>query len=291
MNILIGGAALYGAVVTGLYLAQDTMLFPRHAASIATYPLPAGAERLTLQTPDGAQLTGHLVRARQPSRGLLLGFPGNAWNAQDMTVFLAHRLPDLDIAVFHYRGYAPSEGEPGEEAFYADAALIHDALVRRLEPARVVAAGFSLGSSVASWLAGRRALAGLLLVTPFDSIEAIARTRYFWAPVGRLIKNRFRSSLHLKDSDVPTAVILASRDRIVPPERSQALLRVLRCPVLVETVPHSTHNGIYDHEEFDHLLERSMELLVGVGGQRPGGDAALLPVCDPEAAAALEEAD
>lgn len=286
MNILIGGAALYGAALSGLYLAQDGILFPRHAASLATYPLPARAETLALATEEGHRLTGHLVRAEGSSRGLLLGFPGNAWNAQDMAVFLAHRLRDLDIAVFHYRGYAPSEGVPGEQAFYADATLIHDALVDRLRPPRVLATGFSLGSSVAGYLAGRRDLAGLVLVTPFDSIEAIARSRYFWAPVGRLIRNRFRSDVHLEGRDVPAAVILASHDRVVPRERSDALLRALRRPVMVATVPHSTHNGLYDHEEFDRLLMEAMEMLAGTGSTGNGAHEAALP-----APALVDQAD
>lgn len=273
MNILIGGAVLYGAALTGLYLAQETILFPRHVAAIATYPLPPGAERLSLETPGGDRLVGYLVRARERSRGLLIGFPGNAWNASDMTVFLAHRVRDHDIVVAHYRGYAPSEGRPGEDVFYADAVLIHDAMVKRLHPARVLAAGFSLGSAVAGRLAQQRRLDGLLLVTPFDSVEALARSRYFWAPIGPLLKNRFRADRHLDGSNVPVAVILAGEDRTVPRARSEALLRVLRRVVLVETVPHSTHNGIYDHEEFDRLLARSLELL----GQAATGEATGMP--------------
>ena len=57
-------------------------------------------------------------------------------------------------------------------------------MVERLRPGRVFAIGISLGSAMAAYLSKARDLAGVILVTPFDSIEAIARERYFWVPVG-----------------------------------------------------------------------------------------------------------
>src|SRR5690606_40801686 len=80
---------------------------------------------------------------------------------------------DLNVVVFHYRGYGPSTGRPSEAAVLADALMIYDFMVERLEPARVYAIGISLGSAVAAYLSQQRRLAGVLLVTPFDSVEAI----------------------------------------------------------------------------------------------------------------------
>jgi pimeloyl-ACP methyl ester carboxylesterase len=267
MNLLVGGAALYGLAVGGLFLLQDDILFPRAAAAFPSYPLPPGTERLELRTADGVTLVGNLIRAREPARALLLGFAGNAWNGDDFTVFLAQRLPDFDIVSFHYRGYAPSEGRPSEAALCQDAQLVHDRVLAELRPERLFVAGFSLGSGVAACLAAARPLDGLLLVTPFDSIEAVARQRYFWAPIRTLLKHRFRSDRHLAGRDVPTAVIMASHDRIVPRARSEALVRVLRRPVMVESVPDSGHTTIYDQERFDELLRAALDALLAA---RPG---------------------
>lgn len=259
--LLIGGAAAYGLVVGGLYLMQEGLLFARAAARQPNYPLPPHSERIRLYTPDGDRIVGNLVRASRRSRGLVLGFPGNAWNADDCTVWLAQRLPDFDIVVFHYRGYAPSEGEPSEKALFADAELIYDVVVEGIRPERVYAFGASLGSGVASWLARARPLHGLLLVTPFDSVEAIARARYFFAPVKWLLKHPFRSDRHLAGLEVPVAVLMASDDQVVPRERTEALLAVVRRPVLVETIPDTTHGGIYDSPRVDPALRRAMAAL------------------------------
>lgn len=261
MNVILGGAAVYGAYIGALYLLQDRLVFRRELAGTPNYPLPEGTERLELRTTDGETIVGNLVRARRRSRGLVIGFSGNAWNSDDCTTFIAHRLTDIDVAVFHYRGYTPSTGTPSEAALFADALLIYDTLVKGMNPERIYTFGFSLGSGIAAYLAANRELAGQLLVTPFDSIEAIARSRYRGVPVRYLIKNPFRSIDHLSGKPVPTAVILASEDRIVPRENSSRLISSLVDPVLVETIPESTHVSIYDMVAIDHLLHRSLDAL------------------------------
>lgn len=265
MNLLWSGAAIYGVAVGSLYLLQGSLLFPRAAASVSAYPLPAQTEDLELVTGRGAVIAGYLVRSARPSRGLLIGFPGNAWNASDFAAFLARRLPDLDIVAFHYRGYQPSEGRPSERAFFADALLIHDAMVQLLRPGRVLAAGFSLGSGVAAWLARERPIDGLVLVTPFDSVQAIARARYPWVPMRALLKHKFRTDRHLADCQVPTSVIVAGADRIVPKARSERLIRLLRRPVLVTTLEGATHTGIYDEDRFDDMLRLAIERVIEPG--------------------------
>jgi uncharacterized protein len=261
LNLILGGVALYGLYVGALYFLQDRLVFRRDMATMPNYPLPEDTERLELRTPDGETIVGNLVRARRASRGLVIGFSGNAWNSDDCTTFIAHRLTDVDIVVFHYRGYAPSTGTPSQDALFADALLIYDTLVKGMAPERVYAFGFSLGSGIAAYLAANRPLTGQLLVTPFDSIEEIAKKRYRGVPVRYLIKNPFRSIEHLNGKPVPTAVILASDDRIVPRERSLRLIDSLADPVLVETIPDSTHVGIYDMVAIDHLLHRSLDAL------------------------------
>lgn len=261
LNVILGGAAVYGAYIGALYLLQDRLVFRRELAGTPNYPLPEGTERLELRTTDGETIVGNLVRARRRSRGLVIGFSGNAWNSDDCTTFIAHRLTDIDVAVFHYRGYTPSTGMPSEAALFADALLIYDTLVKGMNPERIYTFGFSLGSGIAAYLAANRELAGQLLVTPFDSIEAIARSRYRGVPVRYLIKNPFRSIDHLSGKPVPTAVILASEDRIVPRESSLRLISSLLDPVLVETIPESTHVSIYDMVAIDHLLHRSLDAL------------------------------
>src|SRR5688500_3230499 len=130
--------------------SQTDVIFPGHAVAPAG-PLPAGAEQLVVDTPDGERLHGvHLkpVNTDSKQRTLIIGFGGNAWNGQDVAEYLHGIFPEAHVVAFHYRGYRPSTGRPSAKALIADAPLLFDEAVKRVQPDRTVAAGFSIGSGV-----------------------------------------------------------------------------------------------------------------------------------------------
>ena len=173
LAILIALAALVGAMT----FSQEQLLFPTGSVGPAD-PLPGGASRLSLDRPGEVRLSGvHIPPATASSqlRTLVLGFGGNAWNGDNVATYLHHLYPQAHVVVFHYRGYAPSTGRPSGPALVEDAPLVLDAAVERVRPQRTVAVGFSIGSGVAASLAKSRAIDGLVLVTPFDSLRQVAR--------------------------------------------------------------------------------------------------------------------
>jgi alpha-beta hydrolase superfamily lysophospholipase len=255
MQLLIILGLGYLGVVGALYFAQTALLFP--GAGMPSQPLdqPRAPERLTLTTEDGAELHGMLLRAPSDDADLLIGFGGNGQDAEYLAQDLAADFPDLQVAVFHYRGYGPSTGKPGEAALLADALTIHDALTRRLQPPRSFAIGISLGSAVAAYLSKERRLAGLILVTPFDSIEAIAKQSYFWVPVGLLLRHRFPTVEFMAGNPTPVAVIAAERDRIVRPERTRALVKQVPNLVFHRVLEGANHNTLYQLPVYQQSLE------------------------------------
>jgi uncharacterized protein len=190
VHLALVAMALCVAVVSGMYFAQTWLLFPTTLVQAGHVRLPASAQRLDVEVPGGDRLVGVHIPASISSgqRGpLLVGFGGNAWSADAMALYLHERIPDCDVVAFHYRGYRPSTGRPSAEALLTGAVTIFDHVQQVLAPERVVAVGFSIGSGVAAYLARQRSLAGLILVTPFDSLEALARDLYWWAPVSLLL--------------------------------------------------------------------------------------------------------
>jgi pimeloyl-ACP methyl ester carboxylesterase len=200
-----------------MYLGQTWLLFPAMLARAGRVQLPVSTQFLEVTAPDGEILAG----MRLPSSGgradgvpTLLGFGGNAWNAAT-TAFVLHVLfPDRSVVVFHYRGYAPSSGRPSAKALLSDSLAIFDHLrqLRASEP--IIAVGFSIGSGVAGYLARQRPVAGLILVTPFDSLEGLAKDLYWWAPVGPLLRHRMPTIEFLRCSP-PAALIIAKHDVVV----------------------------------------------------------------------------
>ncbi len=253
---LAGGAALLVAV---LALAQDWLIFPRWAMGPSA-PMPAGAERLEAVSGDGHRLVGVLVPARGVAEGpMLLAFGGNAWDANALAAYLHALVPGRAVAAFHFRGYGPSEGRPSAAALLADAPVVFDAVAARPEAVDgIVAVGLSLGAGPAAELAATRPVAGAVLVTPFDSLHAMARAQYPWAPVGLLLRHRMEVAETLARADVPVAVIVAERDGIVPAARSAAVRQAARRLVADVTVAGAGHNDLYDRAEFADALRGAL---------------------------------
>lgn len=262
----VGGVLLllWASLVLALWWQQDRLIFAGWGFRLVQASgLEPGDERLGWTAPDGVRLVGGLRRARRgPSRGLILVCGGNAEETDWRLRHLGALVDDLDLATFFYRGFGPSGGRPGQAAIVEDAALILDDLVARLRPPRVVVAGFSLGSGVAAQLARRRPLAGLILVTPFDSIAAVAADRYPWAPVRWLLRHPFRSDAALADLDLPVAVVGATDDLVVPPARTRRLLAALRRPVLARWVDRADHVSLYDTETYRAAFVEAVELIL-----------------------------
>jgi uncharacterized protein len=262
-KLLLIPVFLYVALLVGIFAFQARLLFPAGALGGAG-PLPAEAEQLALDTPDGYRLHGvHLPPSRTRSGTLILGFGGNAWNAAAAAAYLHDLYPEADVVAFHYRGYRPSTGRPSAEALLADAPHIYDLAVHRLRPSRIVAIGFSVGSGVAASLAPRRRLDGLILVTPFDSLEAVAAGHYRWLPVRWLFRHEMKPAEWLRGSKVPTALVAAGGDTLIVAARTEGLRQAAGHLVYDKTITGAGHNDIYDRPEFRAAMR---EALARVGG-------------------------
>ena len=271
-KLLLVPILLYLVAVGVAFAAQERMLFPAYLV-VPAGPLPPGAEQLTIDAPDGVRLEGIYIPGRRPGTDdtLVLGFAGNASNAQGVAELLHEYYPDRDVVAFFYRGYAPSGGVAGAEALMADAPLVYDLVVERWRPRRVVAVGISLGSGVAASLAARRPLSGLILVTPFDSLAATARQLHPWLPVRLLLRHDMPSAESLRSTQVPVAIIASGRDRLVRADRTDALRRAVPNLVYDATVPNARHDDIFLHPEADAAMREAMARVTGEQDQGRAG--------------------
>lgn len=254
--------ALYGLILGGLWYFQERILFPTYFVPAAG-PLPFGATRLAIDAGEGVRLEGLHIPASvpRPDAALALVFAGNASNAQGIAEEMHALFPERDVVAFHYRGYAPSTGVTAARALAEDAPLIHDFVIRRFRPSGIVAVGISLGSGVAASLAAERELAGLILVTPFDSLSAAASQHYPWLPVSWLLRHDIRSAELLASRPTPVAIIAAGADEVIPPARTEALRRALPRLIFDTTLAEARHNTIFVDPRFPPAMRAAMAAL------------------------------
>ena len=242
---------------------QTHLIFPTHAVPAAG-PVPPGTERLQIEAPGKVILHGLHISPSGKGEGegtTILGFGGNAWNAEDVGSYLHEVYPGADIVVFHYRGYRPSTGSPSSEALLADAPLVYDAAAKLTPNRRIVAVGFSIGSGIAAQLAGTRKLDGMILVTPFDSLKAVAQSMYPWLPIGPFFDHEIDAVSAIADLDLPVAVIAAQRDEIVPSERTDALRGRIGRLEFDRTIARAGHNDIYARSDFQAAMREALAII------------------------------
>ena len=262
IKLILCAAAAYAGVTVLAYTLQTRMLFPARMAADNDLPMPDSTVRLEIETTDGERLQGVRippVEDSNPNSPTLLGFGGNAWNANVVALYLHRLFPHADVVVFHYRGYRPSTGSPSAAALLSDAVLIFDYVQDSLGAKRIVGVGFSIGTGVAASMASKRPVAGLILVSPFDSLRTLASDHFPWLPVKWLFRHDMESADDLRATTIPTAVIAAEHDTIIPPSRTAAVREAISAPVLDQTIAGAGHNDIYDHADFHAAMVTALE--------------------------------
>lgn len=231
-GLLVAVLKVAAAVAVGLplvlYLAQDGLIFYRQPLAEArraqiARQFPA-AEEFVFVAPGGTRLHGWLVRPQGAGRAsLVLYFGGNAeevsWMLESVGDPARGETPGVAWLLVNYRGYGASEGAPSERALVADALALYDHALRLpgIESESLFAFGRSLGSGVAVALAAERALKGVVLVNPYDSLAAVARHYYPYLPVNWMLKHRFDSIQRAAALRTPLLALIAARDEVIPP--------------------------------------------------------------------------
>jgi uncharacterized protein len=226
---------IYVLLCAAMYFAQDRLLY---------FPSPEvdrpGARALHLHSGTATVKVWELHAAARPA---LIYFGGNGEDVGFNIPDLDQHFPDRAFYLVNYRGYGGSSGVPREGALIADAEVVYDWVRARHDSVMVM--GRSLGTGIATALATRRPVAGVVLVTPYDSIANIAAGRYPWLPVRWLIKDPYNSAGRMQQARAPVLVLIAGQDDSIPRARSDALIAAIPAGLgHTVIVPQAGHNDI-----------------------------------------------
>ena len=88
-------------------------------------------------------------------------------------------------------------------------------------------------------------------------MEALARDLYWWIPVGPLLRHRMPTIDFVRGSPVPSALVVAERDTIVPPRRSAALRAAIQ-NLVFEAAIDAGHNDLYSRPAFAAAMREAL---------------------------------
>jgi pimeloyl-ACP methyl ester carboxylesterase len=198
---------------------------------------------------------GEKIRVSVLNRGMqnaIIYFGGNAENVDYNTDIFKTLFRQHTVYLVKYRGYSGSTGSPSERGLYSDAIHIYDQLSR--EHTEISIIGRSLGAAIATYIASRKPVHRLALITPFDSVKSVARSQFPLYPVSLLIKDKYDSLARAADIDTETMIIGAGNDRIIDISHARRLAEGFSQEVSFHVIEGADHNDISDFAEFYQAL-------------------------------------
>jgi uncharacterized protein len=202
---------------------------------------------VVLRATDGTRLSGWLMTPHRPGHHpAVLYFGGRSeevsWVARD-----AGRLfPNMTVLAMNYRGYGDSHGDPAEIHMVEDGCTLFDWLAAHghTDSSRIAVVGRSLGSGVAIQVAKERPVHSVVLITPYDSVLAIAKRRFRAMPIEYILRHRFESIKYAPSLKAPTYVLRAENDDVIPHAHTDQLVSKLATLCGDEVIPGSDHLNI-----------------------------------------------
>ena len=150
--------------------------------------------------------------------GTIVLFHGNGGTAFDREFYL---LPLMDLGfrviLAEYPKYGGRPGEVGEAPFVADGLeTVKLAYEQYGEPLYLL--GESLGCGVTAAIANQSAppIAGIILITPWDTLAAVAKSLFPFLPTSLVLTDKYDSIANLKAFKKKIAVVAAEYDEILP---------------------------------------------------------------------------
>lgn len=123
--------------------------------------------------------------------------------------------------------------------------------------------GRSLGSGVATYVAANRAVEKLVLVTPYDSIQAIAQKSYPMYPMSIMLKDKYDSVGRVNEITAETLILIAENDNVIKKAHSDKLVAAMqRQAVDKVVVSNSGHSTISDTQEYRDSLHQFMNCAI-----------------------------
>jgi len=257
------GAAAAGVVLAAYWLQRLWLFRPVRknghtftdtpALQVSTVELRIDAE-VTLR---GWQLTPNADAGKVPG---LIYFGGRQEDISELariTEIFGTRL----VRIFNHRGFASSSGKPSEAGFLSDALAQYDALMAcpGVDPSNITIIGRSLGSGLAVYLAAHRPVAAVVLVTPYDSIVAVAKRHYPYLPVEKLLRHRFEAHVWAAHARCKVLTVLAATDNVVPAQHAHRLLANWAGATEVITIPATDHSSVLHAEETRSAIQQFLD--------------------------------
>jgi len=209
---------------------------------------PRFGEARKIKSPAGREIYLILNPTNPPSdaKGVALYFHGNGEVVEDLDYLLTYfRKARLALILVEYPGYSHAPGSPSEKEIYQTALEAYDWAKKEFPNFPIVVAGWSLGSSVAAYIASERVVTHLLMLSAMTSMKEVIQRLMPFVPDFLLKGNEFDTTRFLQKVRAPVTLIHGERDDLVPFSMGQRLKEILGDRAKFISVRGASHNDLF----------------------------------------------
>jgi len=197
---------------------------------------------LGVKTDDGIDLEGAIYEPENPKSTLLM-FVGRSQDGVALMNRISQLYPKSRIIIFNYRGYGKSGGVANEKNILQDGLKIAQLVQKNYGDFYLL--GYSLGSSVATYVASKHKVKALFLIGAFDSIGQLLRHKYAKISyMAKLLRYKFKTMHYIENVDADTYLFVSRDDELIPLQNARNLKK------------HS--KNLVHYEEFDGLSHKEL---------------------------------
>ncbi|MEA1982107.1 MAG: alpha/beta fold hydrolase [Campylobacterota bacterium] len=214
---------------------------------------------LSMTTDDGVELEGAIYEPSNTTNTLLV-FVGRSHDAVGIINKLSLTYPRSRVVAFNYRSYGKSEGRINETNLQNDAIKIAQLVEKNYGEFYLL--GYSLGSSLAAYVAAIHPVRGVLLVGAFDSIASLAKSKFVdrgfipYIDLSKVFRYKFRTGDYVSKVDADIYLFVSKSDEITYIDNARELKSKVKNLKLYMELENLNHKEIlWDKKVTDKINE------------------------------------
>lgn len=247
--VLLVLAVLHLLFFVFLYFKQEKFFFnPKILDKDYVYQFDQSFEEINIPVTEDISLNALLFKTKEPSKGVILYYHGNAGAIHDWGKRAPLYLDNgYDILFFDYRGYGKSDGSyQNTDQLLNDALKVYDYTKTRYSEKNIVVLGYSLGSGLATFAAAKNQPKMLILNAPYYSWKTLV-SEQIAPPVPQfMVRYDIPTYQYIEGVSCPIKIFSGTRDFLVDPELNAKKLQEIN-PKNIELfmITDGGHNGLH----------------------------------------------
>ena len=217
--------------------------------------LDESCEILSITTKDGIELEGVCYTPSNPKETLLF-FAGRSHDSVGLISKLSQAYPKYRIISFNYRSYGKSKGKITEKILYSDALEILSLVKKHYGEFYLL--GFSLGSSIVSYVSQTQQSKGVFLVGAFDSIASLIKTKYKFS-LSKLLRYKFDTLSYSKNINTRTYMFSSKNDTITYYKNAINLSKNIKNLKDFVTIEEVSHQDLLWHKDVIDKIKKVID--------------------------------